>query len=473
MATLLMAQPLADDPVGRAVLAEIEQLERDVAAHRGAASVAEFRALLAMRFEDATFIDRTVESPVTMVSLAAATLRRFDAAAVIGADAAHLPAVPDDVLFMSNAVKAELGLVTAEQSLRDQAAQLAALLVTTPRVMVSWATRRGDEPVALSPLLERLQWVSARARGDDMVRDPADERHAVAATAGAAPRPVAPGLLPARISASQAQSMVDCPYQFYARRMLGLVEPDDVVEMPDKRDFGVALHAVLKRFHAHWGETDFNAVGAEQLASSLREHARAVFAPAVERTPGLFAYEHRFAGLVASYVAWLQRHARAGWRWRSGEETHRRRVALDDGRAVELGGRVDRLDSDAAGRVHLIDYKARDAGQLRRGLTPHGEDIQLPFYGLLLPQPPHAAQYLSFDRARDGEGGVQSVPAPGPFEALVGEVGDRLVRDLQRIADGAPLPAIGAPATCRFCEMRGLCRRDHWVADDAGSGVPT
>ena len=53
-----------------------------------------------------------------------------------------------------------------------------------------------------------------------------------------------------------------------------------------------------------------------------------------------------------------------------------------------------------------------------------------------------------------------------PFDDLVEQVTARLRGDLQRIADGAPLPAIGAEATCGYCEMRGLCRRDYWRPGD-------
>ena len=45
-------------------------------------------------------------------------------------------------------------------------------------------------------------------------------------------------------------------------------------------------------------------------------------------------------------------------------------------------------------------------------------------------------------------------------------IGVRLREDLQRIADGAPLPAIGCETVCGRCEMRGLCRRDHWAQED-------
>jgi ATP-dependent helicase/nuclease subunit B len=99
---------------------------------------------------------------------------------------------------------------------------------------------------------------------------------------------------------------------------------------------------------------------------------------------------------------------------------------------------------------------------LRTGLKAAGEDIQLPFYGLLLARRAASAAYVSFDRAREGEGGVHAVEPPHSFAELVDSVAARLQSDVQRIADGAPLPAIGVSAVCEHCEMRGLCRRDYW-----------
>jgi ATP-dependent helicase/nuclease subunit B len=62
---------------------------------------------------------------------------------------------------------------------------------------------------------------------------------------------------------------------------------------------------------------------------------------------------------------------------------------------------------------------------------------------------------------------VHQVDALGSFDNLVEAVESRLRADLQRIADGAPLPAIGADSVCARCEMRGLCRRDYWERVEA------
>ena len=38
-----------------------------------------------------------------------------------------------------------------------------------------------------------------------------------------------------------------------------------------------------------------------------------------------------------------------------------------------------------------------------------------------------------------------------------------LLDDLQRIANGARLPALGEGSACDWCAARGLCRKDSWV----------
>jgi len=46
---------------------------------------------------------------------------------------------------------------------------------------------------------------------------------------------------------------------------------------------------------------------------------------------------------------------------------------------------------------------------------------------------------------------------------------ERIVSDMQRIADGVPMPALGEGQVCDFCAARGLCRKDFW-ADEALAG---
>src|SRR4030095_1841839 len=448
LAALGVEPGLNQDPVGAAVMRELCVLGAELAGAGGRMTASDFRALLAQHFEDIAFVDRTIDSPIALVSLAGSTLRHFDAVLLIGADARHLPAQRSDRLVVSDAVRAELGMNTAEGARRQQTVQLAMRLATTPTVVATWRNRIGDEANALSPLLQRLSLVIERATGTAPTRSPPRDEFAIEATAASRPAPSAPHLMPARLTASRAQSLVDCAYQFYERQILRLAEMEDVTELPGKRDFGTLLHETLRRFHVEWGDSAFNTIDRARLMQSLVGHANAVFEPQLPRTPGLLAYQRRFEGVVASYIDWLQQHAADGWRWRAAEEAAAFSWKLRD-RDIELAGRIDRVDARSDGQVLLIDYKARPVNGLRDGLKDAGEDIQLPFYGVLMGEASEAA-YISFDRSRESSRGIEPISPSQPFDWLVTETRVRLQADLQRIVDGAALPAIGSEPTCKF-----------------------
>ena len=112
----------------------------------------------------------------------------------------------------------------------------------------------------------------------------------------------------------------------------------------------------------------------------------------------------------------------------------------------------------------LIDYKTGNRDKVKQRVAEPLEDTQLAFYAALLTDegsdtPPRAI-YLSLAERE----------APKPFEhedvALSAALlVDGLSADLDALRRGAGAPASGEGEVCRTCEMRGLCRRDHWKAD--------
>ena len=103
------------DAAGASVLDTLETLRHDLADDSEKYSFGEWRRWLNLALESASFVDASVASPIVLTSLPAARGRVFDAVAVIGADARHLPARPAPGLF-SQATRAQLGLSTASAS---------------------------------------------------------------------------------------------------------------------------------------------------------------------------------------------------------------------------------------------------------------------------------------------------------------------------------------------------------------------
>ncbi|WP_312760406.1 PD-(D/E)XK nuclease family protein, partial [Pulveribacter sp.] len=136
------------------------------------------------------------------------------------------------------------------------------------------------------------------------------------------------------------------------------------------------------------------------------------------------------------------------------------RQPLDSG--VELIGTLDRVDViQPMGQppVHLIiDYKSENAMRTRERIGAGGEDIQLAFYAALMP-PGHTlrAAYLNV-----GERGETRLYEQDGLQQLHQQLLRSIEQDMARIAEGAPLQALGEGAVCDWCAARGLCRRDFW-----------
>ena len=229
-----VAQGLAADSAGEQLLELLERLKHELAEEPLPIAFAEWRRWLARELETATFRDRAITSPVVFTHLGAAQLRRFDAAVVVGCDAAHLPGPDPTTLFFNQAVRAELGLPTSADRVARVERQLATLLACSGTCVMTWQCRSSaGEPNLLSPQLERLAALHRLAYGDGLEdgaladRLPraevrfADAVEAPGATAVPAPMPPA-ALIPSKISASAYNALMACPYQFYARYVLGL-----------------------------------------------------------------------------------------------------------------------------------------------------------------------------------------------------------------------------------------------------------
>ena len=105
--------------------------------------------------------------------------------------------------------------------------------------------------------------------------------------------------------------------------------------------------------------------------------------------------------------------------------------------------------------MQVIDYKTSTAQSLKKKRDAPGENVQLPFYAYLCNA---AAAYLPIDDPSitplqlDGECDVESIML-------------RLPSLLAALAHGSGLPANGVDAVCRYCDVRGLCRKGMWEGD--------
>lgn len=422
----------------------------------------EFTRWVDLCLEQARFVPPYAgnEAAVIVTPLARAIGRPFATVVLPGADERRLGADAERGLLFGDATLRALGIADRATLRRRQALAFVQLL-RAPRLIVVRRRVDGDEALAPSPLLDRLQ-AQRRARGlaPLVEHDVEPPQREVPRTGTPQPAPTAGARLPSSWSASAAETLRQCPYRFYARSVLGLHEPDELVDEADKSDYGRWLHATLERFHA-----TRDARGSTQ---SEHDHLRRCGAEALRRMidageaseAALLPYTADLPAFARRYLAWLSGHEAQGWRFESGEVFLR----LEPGRgALALHGRIDRVDATAAGDARLlIDYKTSARQALARKVALPLEDTQLAVYAALLLDAlsrgvPLRAAYLALD---DPEA-VRAVEHPNVTESAQ-RLRSELASERQRIEAGAALPALGSGAVCETCEARGLCRRDHW-----------
>ena len=464
---------LADD-AGRQVLAALRlDAARSGAQGAGATpmSLAEFDAWVRWVLEHESYVPTTREpgeAQVIVTPLARVMLRPFAAVVLPGADDKHLGSAGKPHPLFTDAQAATLGIATAAERQRT-ALQCFVHALALPHVSLLRRRLDGAEPLAASPWVERLGLALAQ-RGDALHtwQDPR-----VPTTLPATPiycsSPAAPQLLPARLSASTLEALRACPYRFFALHLLRLREEDELDGEIEKRDFGTWLHAVLYRFHLDRGAPAAAPIELQRLQDAASAAQAELGFDAAEFLP----FAASFADFAPRYIAWLHERDAAGAQWQQGEHNVTIEPAALDGLALHgVIDRIDRVRSAAGPALQLIDYKTGSVAQLEAKVRDPLEDTQLAFYAALMldqaglptasaADAPLTAAYLALD-SRKGIGEIEHPDVGQSAVALL----DGVAVDFSRLRAGAGLPALGAGSSCDYCAARGICRRDHWSAED-------
>lgn len=442
-------QALLADPAGHALLDAVclrESAAENFAAYPERLTLSAFQTWLTQVLEAGSFVPpHPVDAQVVILPLTQ-LLGRSPAALVFpGADEERFPACAEPAGDWSPAQRELLGLPSRAQ-LRavNRAAWFSALRL--PCVDILWRTSHNGEAVASSALVQELLLAGPYPRP----RDPRSRR-TLSTRLEHMPGPSAAVLTVDALSASGYADLRSCPYRFFALRQLQLREADELDVALGKRDFGLWLHAALRNFQ----EALTAAPTADEGARLTLMDAAAAQAT---RDQGLSVAEFLpFAStwprIRQAYLAWLAGHEGEGVVFVEAEAAHELPLG-----SLRLQGRIDRIDRTRDGRALVIDYKTEARKTTVARVRAGSEDVQLPFYAALLSDDTLDAMYLHIGETSPTEP-LRQPDIVALRDALVQGVQD----DLQRIAAGAPLPALGNGTACDYCAARGLCRKDHWA----------
>ena len=411
--------------------------------------LAEFTAWANQALEAESFQpDYPDEEQVVILPMSQMLGRPFAAVLLAGCDEVRLnPAIEPPGVWTATQ-RAALGLPARDVL---EAAFRAAWhhALQTPLVDVLWRTS-DDMGEALSPSVgvQVLQWESQAAQGADprtlRAVQPVPTRH---------PQPVGQALALERWTASAYEDLRQCPYRYFALRQLGLKSVDELDSEVDKRDFGVWLHDVLRAFHQALLADPTMPV---EQRRSLLNHSSA----GVTRTMGLpegefLPFAAAWPAVREGYLHWLAEHEAGQARFANAETSHTQSIG-----SVQLFGRIDRIDRTLQGldgQVLVVDYKTEPLAKTRGRVQAPLEDTQMAFYAALLPQDTLRGMYVNVGE-KDGTKSCEQLHLVDARDALI----EGLLQDVQAIAAGAALPALGEGVACDFCDARGLCRKDFW-----------
>lgn len=422
-----------------------------------------FRRLLEHTLERATFRSEAAHSRVRLLTLEQARGLHCDALIIAGASVSQFPGKPAAQPLFNHAVRAELGLPHWAQQQQLALARFRVLLQAAPEVLITWAPESEGEPAQPCAWVQALQTCGARdaAALADLAGSHGTEVAGGGAEAPAplsAPRPAAPAaLLPVRLSASAHQSLIDCPYQFFAAYCLGLRAPDEPDQPFSRRDFGTRVHTILQAFHQQQPKLPppfaeaVNAANKAAAAARLEELARAVFAGDLRTRALAQAWLAEFLDLIPPLLDWLAQRS-SEWRQVRAEDDLRRELAP----GLSVDGRIDRLERRADGASCIVDYKTGAAPKAAD--VQNGEAVQATHYALL-DESCTRVEYLLLQR----EAKAPVVVEGAELDQARAGVRGRLLRVYEHLRAGAAMPAQGDEASCAYCSHKGLCRKGAWA----------
>jgi len=451
---LAIDKGLQQDAAGQQLLKTLEARQQDLSSDQGQYLFAEWRQWLSQELDTQTYCDTGIDSSVRFTHLAATRWRCFDAVLLLGCDTDHLPGKSDGGRWFNDSVRFALDLPTRSDHTARQRDDLLALLAMNDSVLVTWQKDRNGEVGLLSPYLEILRDLHEITYGDDLSEKElhacldAEDAHVVDLPQAAQPAPGVPNeLVPENISISGYNSLVACPYQYYARNILRLNELDEVQEAVEKSDYGERVHEILRRFHEHYPH--ISEYSEEELESALREISEQMFADLLKQDFTARAWLARWYKSLPSYLEWQAENESNGWKYTGAEIPFGK-----DLENIHLRGRVDRLDVRSEEKI-VLDYKTQSDQVLRNKLKEPGEDVQLACYAY-----EHEATEAAFVSIENGK--VRSVSPKDDIAQLARLNIERLEQLASRIRAGDGMPANGIDHVCQYCEIRGICRKGHW-----------
>jgi len=458
---------LETDAAGEKIITLLQTLQENVKVCDIKIDWLGFRHWLGKKLEENTFKPETDHQYyVELLHLTQSSLGHYEALIIGGMTQESYPGSAKQTPFFNQSVRVELNLPAPQTQIQTKFYHFRRLLESAPHVLLT--THSGPQENLSSPWLALLknfhqltyatslehhqlhQWIATQQNtvigsSNETNTDEADKAIINAQQ------------IPEAISASGHQTLINCPYAFFAVQILRLRAPDEIRDTLAKSDYGERVHLCLHAFHSA-DAPHLPGPFAETVTTENRENAieflttisKQVFSQDIEDNFQHRGWLNRWLQQIPAYIDWEINRAQ-NWTFNAGEFSASK--SLRNG--MKLNGRIDRMDSSPTG-LAVIDYKT---GNIPKSADiENGEAVQLAHYALASESKVTRIEYLVLEDSK------KHVTSKCELEnedllKITHQTEERLIKMTQMAADGNPLEPWGAESSCQYCTFKGLCRK--------------
>jgi len=340
-----------------------------------------------------------------------ARLLHADLMILAGLNEGVWPEIAEPGPWLSRGMKLAIKLDPPERKI-GLAAHDFLMAMGAPKVLISYAKRRGTSPSDPSRFIQRLEAFLGEKRSKTLYKKSAHFKTLItqidaAETVRLSPRPVPTPLAnirPRRLSITEIETLVRDPYAIYAKHVLGLRKLRALGAAPDTAERGNLIHEVLATFVQK--EMDFSAPDAHQ---QLMDIALGVYAKLDDVADRRDIWLKRFSAIAHTVIAFERnRHVNIIQRNAEIRGSMTRPVANEN---VTIYGDADRIDILESGAAELIDFKT--------GSIPTNKDMQN-FMSPQLPMEAMILRHAGFDGVPQADSDaltyIKLSHGPNPFE---------------------------------------------------------
>ena len=460
---------LKNDAAGKLILSTLDTSISAIHKNSTKLSWNECRRWLRDILENNYFIPNQVDKRVTLCGLDHLDVTQFKCIILAGVEKNRLNSEVSNRTFFNEKVRKEMQLTSNSESNAINFIRFRQLLEQNQFVLLTAENEQHGEAQELSPWVKILELFSERAFNQSLQntalshllvkhKEFIQQNSEQSIKPSHRPQPnFASELIPTTISATQYQTLVDCPYQYFAKYILD-IKAREFSEELDASEFGSLVHRCLNTFHfddegkSRYRRIHFSIDERDNLIRELTSISTDVFTHTRFPDAVKMGWLQRWKSNIPHYIDWTINNNEE-WEPQYGE--HELQASLTSN--VHLFGKIDQA-SAKNNKLAIVDFKT---GNVPSSIsTKLGETVQLPFYALLS-EDIVQAEYLELGKQNNVRN--KSKLTEQQLLELKVEHRTRLENLFNELTHNAPLPAHGDQQVCEYCDYEGFCRKSHWL----------